>query len=148
MIRLKPMEEKHISVLAKIEKQCFSAPWTEAGLRAELESSTAVFLVAEEDEMVCGYGGMHFVCGEGYVDNIAVHPDFRRKGIGEMITKGLLQYGKEHEGSFISLEVRPSNLAAVNLYQKLGFQKNGIRKQFYTNPPEDGWILTKFLKKD
>ena len=135
-----PMAEKHIAAVAHMEQVCFSTPWTESGLRAELTSDTAVFRVVLADGVPAGYGGMHFVCTEGYIDNIAVLPEFRRHGIGQTTVQALLSYAQKHGGTFVSLEVRESNLPALALYQKLGFQQEGRRHGFYTKPTEDALI--------
>lgn len=138
-----PMAEKHIKAVEEMEQACFPTPWTEDGLRAELTSDTAVFRVALLDGVPAGYGGMHFVCGEGYIDNIAVLPAMRRCGIGKTIVESLINFTETHNGIFVSLEVRESNAPAITLYTKLGFQENGRRRGFYTKPPEDALILTK-----
>lgn len=138
-----PMAEEHILAVTQMEQVCFSVPWTEAGLRAELTSDTAVFRVALLNGVAAGYGGMHFVCGEGYIDNIAVLPAMRRHGIGEAVVQTLLNYAQSHNGHFVSLEVRESNVPAIALYTKLGFTKAGRRRSFYTQPSEDALILTR-----
>ena len=86
---------------------------------------------------------MHFVCGEGYFDNIAVLPEFRRQGIGRAIVQALLDFARQHGGAFVSLEVRESNSGAFALYRMLGFRRVGRRRNFYTKPSEDALILTK-----
>lgn len=138
-----PMAEKHIKAVEEMEQACFPTPWTEDGLRAELTSDTAVFRVALLDGVPAGYGGMHFVCGEGYIDNIAVLPAMRQRGIGTIIVESLINFTETHNGIFVSLEVRESNAPAITLYTKLGFQENGRRRGFYTKPLEDALILTK-----
>lgn len=138
-----PMAEEYINAVEQMEQACFSTPWTEDGLRAELTSDTAVFRVALLDGVPAGYGGMHFVCGEGYIDNIAVLPAMRQRGIGTIIVESLINFTETHNGIFVSLEVRESNAPAIALYTKLGFQENGRRRGFYTKPPEDALILTK-----
>lgn len=142
-----PMAEKHIKAVEEMEQACFPTPWTEDGLRAELTSDTAVFRVALLDGVPAGYGGMHFVCGEGYIDNIAVLPAMRQRGIGTIIVESLINFTETHNGIFVSLEVRESNAPAIALYTKLGFQENGRRRGFYTKPPEDALILTKSFSK-
>lgn len=144
-----PMAEAHLPTLAAIERACFPTPWTEADLRAQLSSDTAVFRVAVgKAGTVLGYGGMHFVCGEGYIDNIATAPEARGKGIGTAVVSALLQYARMHGGAFVTLEVRPSNEAALVLYRKLGFQLVGRRKGFYTHPTEDALLLTHFFGRE
>jgi ribosomal-protein-alanine N-acetyltransferase len=144
-IKLVPMEACHLDALAELERICFAEPWTRGGLEAELSSGTAVFLVAECGSETAGYGGMHCVCGECYVDNIAVFPKFRRRGVGRMLTQGLIDRARGRGAEFFSLEVRPSNLAAVALYRSLGLKETGRRKNFYRNPSEDALILTRYF---
>lgn len=139
------MEKRHIPALVRLEAVCFSTPWTEAGLEAELSKDTAVFFVAEREETgeVLGYAGMEFVCGEGYLDNVAVFPKARRQGAGKALVGALLTYAKTHGGSFVTLEVRPSNAAAIALYESLGFAEAGRRRHFYRDPMEDALLLTR-----
>lgn len=136
------MSEEHTAALARLEKLCFSRPWSMEALREELENPLAVFLVATEGEAVLGYAGMHCVEGECYLDNVAVFPEFRRRGVARTLISALEKEGKKRNGEFLSLEVRPSNLGAVVLYLSMGFREEGRRKNFYSDPPEDGLILT------
>lgn len=138
-----PMVEAHIAALAQLERLCFSAPWSEAGLRAELFCDTAVFRVVVSGGKVLGYGGMHFVCGEGYIDNIAVLPAARRQGIGRRLVQALLDYANDRGGAFVTLEVRESNTAATALYRSLGFLPVGRRRSYYTKPAEDALLFTR-----
>lgn len=140
------MEERHLSELARLERLCFSEPWTREGLAAELGSGTAVFLVAELCGRTAGYAGMHCVCGECYVDNIAVFPQLRRAGIGRALTEALIARARERDAEFVTLEVRASNAAARSLYGSLGFREAGLRRDFYRRPAEDALILTLRLR--
>ena len=88
--------------------------------------------------------GLSKIVGEGYVTNIAVLPEYRRLGIGEKILGYVIDNTKA-ELEFISLEVRVSNIAAISLYEKFGFERAGLRKRFYTNPQEDAIIMTKYF---
>lgn len=137
-----PMSSQHVKAIAQIEQQCFSAPWTENGIAEELENPNAHFLCAVSGDKVFGYIGVHEVCGEAYIDNIAVDPEVRRLGIGEKLMKSAQNNAFERGCEFISLEVRKSNGAAIALYEKLGYQKAGERKKFYTAPTEDAVIMT------
>ena len=82
------MQEKHLSALAELEKQCFHAPWSEKMLREELGSG--LFLVAERAGEVCGYVGCQTVLDEGYITNVAVFPSCRRQGVAEALLHELL----------------------------------------------------------
>ena len=129
-----PMGERHLDEIAQLESLCFSEPWSRKALEEELENPTAMFLVAEENGVVLGYAGMHAVCGEGYIDNIAVFPEHRRNGLSQQ------------DGEFLTLEVRASNKAAISLYHSMGFSEVGRRPRFYTNPTEDALLLTFSLR--
>lgn len=136
------MKLEHVDAVAELEKQCFSSPWTREGIAEETENENAHFLVAVAANKVIGYIGVHEVCGEAYIDNIAVSPDHRRLGIGEKLLKAAEQNAFGRGCEFISLEVRKSNLVAISLYRKLGYETAGERKNFYTNPAEDAVIMT------
>lgn len=139
MIRyFKAGDEKAI---AEIEKECFLEPWSE---QAVLNSANldCVFVLFEKDGQVVGYAGLQIVLDEGYITNIAVKKAFRRQGIATVLINELLKMLND-KLSFISLEVRVSNSAAIKLYELLGFEKAGIRKNFYSAPKEDALIMTK-----
>jgi ribosomal-protein-alanine N-acetyltransferase len=137
------MQENHIPQIANIEKLCFSSPWTETGLKEELSNPSAVFFCAEENGVVTGYMGFHFVLDEGYVANVAVHPNYRNKGVGKALVAHAHEIATQKGLSFLSLEVRQSNTPAKNLYTKMGYTTVGKRPNFYTNPNEDALIMTK-----
>ena len=136
------MAFSHIDGIVKIEKNCFSSPWTYDGIKEELENENSHFLVAVSDNETIGYIGVQEICGEGYITNIGVLPSFRRNGIGEALLTKAIEGSRERKCEFISLEVRESNGPAISLYEKLGFKKCGKRKNFYSNPTEDGLIYT------
>ena len=126
--------------IAEIEKECFSCPWSEQAVLSSANTD-CVFVLYEEDGIVKGYAGLQIVLDEGYITNVAVGTFFRRQGIASALMEELLK--KLDTLSFISLEVRESNLAAINLYTSLGFKEEGKRKNFYDAPKEDALILTK-----
>lgn len=143
-----PMQMCHIKELVLLERGCFSEPWCEDGFLEELSNPLAVFKVAidKNSNKVIGYIGMHHILDEGYITNIAVMEDFRRKGVAKELMKSLFEYGKEKDMSFISLEVRVSNKNAVDFYDHFGFKTVGIRKNFYNSPVEDAYIMTAYKK--
>lgn len=147
-MEIQPMSPHHIEAVSSIEQACFSLPWSPDAFLAELEAPNAIYLVAIEGGVVLGYGGMRFAAGEFYIDNIAAAPFYRRQGVGRAITSCLVRHARDLGGEFISLEVRPSNLAAKSLYLGLGFRPAGLRKNFYQKPTEDGLIMTLRLKEE
>lgn len=142
-VQIVPMEERHLDVLTEISRRCFSMPWTRDGFAAELASDTARFWAAEEEGTCIGFAGMHAVCGECYVDLVAVHPAHRRKGIAQQLVQTMIDWMEQNSGVFITLEVRVSNRPAIALYEKLGFAEVGRRKGFYTDNHEDALLLTR-----
>ncbi|MCI8478788.1 MAG: ribosomal protein S18-alanine N-acetyltransferase [Oscillospiraceae bacterium] len=145
--QLCPMDRSHLSQIAALEKRCFSSPWSEALLSQALDNENASYIVAQsEDGTVLGYAGMQVILDEGYVDNIAVHPDYRRQGVAEALLGVFERFGAVHL-AFLTLEVRPSNTAAVSLYEKHGFELVGRRKNYYTNPREDALLMTRTFRE-
>lgn len=137
------MEERHVSQIAAMERQLFSAPWDEKSILSELGNDLSYWLVAEDGDTVAGYVGSQTVLGESDMMNLAVRKDYQRQGIGEALVLTLIEGLKEKGSHCLTLEVRASNMPAKRLYEKLGFQKVGCRKNYYRNPKEDGDILRK-----
>lgn len=137
------MKAAHVAQIAELEKICFFDPWSERSIASELENQLAFWLVAMEDDHVAGYIGSQTVIDETDMMNVAVHPDFRRRGIAEMLVNTLVKHLKDMGSRCLTLEVRTSNAAAIALYEKLGFQEIGRRKNYYRNPKEDALILRK-----
>lgn len=139
------MKASHIESVAMLEKECFSTPWSEDGLRAELTNTNARFYVAFSGGRVVGYIGAHNILGEVYITNVAVSKDFRRQGIGNALIIHLLNICANEDAEFVTLEVRESNLGAIALYEKTGFNNVGSRRNFYENPREDAILMTYYF---
>jgi len=135
------MAGPHLDKLAQLEALCFPDPWSREALREETANPHACFLTAIESGEPVGYAGMHFACGEFYMDNIAVHPAHRRRGAARALLEALVGFARENSGVFLTLEVRPSNAAAIALYTSMGFTQVGCRKNFYSHPAEDALLL-------
>ena len=140
---IKRMASEHVPQIAFLEKLCFHDPWSESSIASELNNSLSLWLVAMEDDTVVGYVGSQTVLGWTDMMNIAVHPDHRRKKIGEQLVLSLEEELKKQESTCLTLEVRASNEPAKSLYYKLGFLEVGRRKNYYRNPKEDALILRK-----
>lgn len=143
---IKKMTSSHIEEIAKLEKECFATPWSEEGLRSELNNNLARFFVAFSGERVAGYIGSHNVLGEVYITNVAVFSEFRRNGVGKALVNFLVEQMKTENAEFVTLEVRKSNSNAISLYEKCGFEKVGERKDFYEKPREDAVLMTDYIK--
>lgn len=137
------MNESHIEPIAQIEKLCFSDPWSVRSIGSELKNPLSLWLVAMDGDRVAGYVGSQTVLGEADMMNLAVHPDYRRRGIGEELVIRLVEQLRLQGSHILMLEVRASNAPAIALYDKLGFFQVGRRPNYYTKPKEDALILRK-----
>ena len=131
--------------VAELEKLCFSAPWSYEMLCSEGLRKESEFLCAFVDGEFAGYAGMLCVLDEGQICNVAVCPHFRRMGVGEALMAAQRSAGEARGLSMMMLEVRLSNTAAQRLYEKLGWEKVGVRRHFYTAPREDGVLYNLYL---
>ncbi|MEE1185458.1 MAG: ribosomal protein S18-alanine N-acetyltransferase [Acutalibacteraceae bacterium] len=145
LLQIIPIEERHIGAIAKLEKVCFSEPWSAETLLDSYKRGTK-FFVAENEKDILGYIGFSAVAGEGYITNVAVFPKYRRMGVGTAIVNEAVSYCKKENLEFLSLEVRKSNDEAIRLYEKSGFKCVGERKDFYRNPKENALIMTIYFK--
>ena len=143
MITLMEMKAEHVPQVAQLEKICFSDPWSEMSIAHELESLWSYWLVAVDGDTVAGYIGSQSSIDEADIMNVAVHPDYRRQGIAENLINTLVAELKKRGCHALLLEVRVSNTPAITLYEKLGFEQVGCRKNYYRNPKEDALILRK-----
>ena len=142
-MKMVKMGTSHVDQVAALEKLSFNDPWSVNSISSELNNSLAYWLVAVQDELVCGYVGSQTVMDETDMMNVAVHPDFRRQGIAEALVTTLIHDLKAQGSRCLTLEVRASNIPAQKLYEKLGFCHVGTRPRYYRNPKEDAFILRK-----
>ena len=147
MITIKEMTLQDVDQVHMLEQIAFSMPWSRQDFVDMVENKDALYLVVEDDVCpgkVIACCGMRSIVGEGDISNVVVHPDYRKRGIAsrmleELIRRSDTEYGVEA----YTLEVRKSNTDAINLYQRLGFAQEGIRKNFYEKPVEDAIIMWK-----
>jgi ribosomal-protein-alanine N-acetyltransferase len=139
------MQEQDIAAVAAMEQMIFSSPWSEKSFRDALQSEENIYLVAEE-EQIAGYCGIWISYETADLCNMAVMPEYRRRQIGEaLLLEGINRAAKRQVQSLL-LEVRQSNQAAIGLYEKIGFQKIGIRKNYYRLPQEDAVLMQYAIK--
>lgn len=137
-----------IPAIANIEQSCFSHPWSEQSIKESFQNNCNHFYVAEIEKKIAGYIGVSVMADEGYILNVAVLPDYRGQGLGEKLVNTVLNFAEENNLAFVTLEVRASNTPAINLYTKLGFEKVGERKNYYSNPTENALLLTKHYNSE
>ena len=140
-----PAEKGDFTEIARLEEASFSQPWSENALLESFSCGTR-FFCAKHNGLLAGYMGLSAVAGEGYVTNVAVFPQYKRMGVASLLLCFADSFAAEQGLEFISLEVRPSNIPAISLYSKHGYEKVGQRKNFYDNPKEDADIMTRRFK--
>lgn len=148
MISVVSTRYEHLDDILRIEKQCFSMPWTREQLAAQMTDDMHIFLAAEDENgKAVGYVGLMYVLDEGYISNVAVSPDRRREGIADMLLDKLRSEAEARKLGFLTLEVRLSNAPAQNLYRKHGYVEVGRRRNYYSLPREDAVLMTCYLSE-
>jgi ribosomal-protein-alanine N-acetyltransferase len=138
------MDIAHIPEVLNIERASFPTPWSQQAFTYEiLHNNFGYYVVAMDDGKVIGYGGMWLILDEAHITNIAVSPLSRGKKVGLMLMSYLMIKAVELGAVRMTLEVRPSNQVARNLYKKLGFEERGLRKNYYSDTNEDAIIMWK-----
>ncbi len=144
------MREDDLASVLEIEHLSFPNPWRFSTFIGELGNypfSIPFVILHSPNERLMGYIILWFIQEEVQISNFALHPDFRRKGVGEAVLRDILHKITKEGAAEIFLEVRPSNRVARSLYEKLGFQILGMRKNYYQSPVEDALIMAKKLKR-
>ena len=143
-VRIVPMTADHLDEVAELERVCFSVPWSRNMLKEELDNALSALLVAlDDDGRVVGYAGVQVILDEGYITNVAVRSDCRRRGVAAQLLKVFLDFAQGNKLAFLTLEVRESNHAAIILYGRHGFRSVGRRRNYYEHPREDAIIMTR-----
>ena len=140
-IKFRQMRSSDAEEMAEIEMLCFAMPWSRESFWEELKNDSAIYIVGTIQEKVVAYAGAWISFGEAQVTNVAVHPDFRHQGIGTKLFENLIAEVKSRGVTAVTLEVRPSNDAALKLYGKFGLKSVGRRKHYYLDNDEDALIL-------
>ncbi len=147
MPKIRKMQEADLDRIAEIAAQSFSSPWSRQGFAEAIPMENACFLLAEEENAILGYCGLYMAADEGEIINVAVCPKFRKKGIGDLLLTALIEEGHRNGVCRFFLEVRVSNAAAICLYEKHGFVRQGIRKNFYQDIHEDAYVMNRIDEK-
>jgi ribosomal-protein-alanine N-acetyltransferase len=136
------MREEDIDQVLEIEHRSFTTPWSREAFYNELNMNKfAVYIVLEVDKKVVGYCGVWVVIDEAHITNIAILPEYRGRKFGEALMQNLFDVAKTMGAKSMTLEVRVTNYVAQALYRKFGFQKGGLRKNYYTDNQEDALVM-------
>lgn len=142
-LKIIKMQMEHLKEVLAIEKASFSTPWSYHAFAYEIKNDFAYYLVALLTKKVIGYGGMWLILDEAHITNLAVHCDYRQRGVGCAIMQELMRHAVRSGIAHVTLEVRPSNQAARHLYTTLGFKEGGRRRGYYLDTNEDAIIMWK-----
>lgn len=140
-LRVEPMRREDLDEVMALEKQAFTSPWTRQMFLRELEKEEGCYLVARCRGILVGYAGALLILDEAHVMTLAVREDHRRRGIGARLLLELIRKMEEKGARFLTLEVRKSNLPAIELYSRFGFQIMGERKHYYMDNLENALIM-------
>lgn len=136
------MKTGDIEQVLNVEKQSFTLPWSREAFFNELNHNEyAVYMVIEDEGKIAGYCGAWIVIDESHITNIAILPEYRGQKLGEALLRKMIEISISMGVIRMTLEVRVSNAVAISLYEKLGFQKGGIRKRYYTDNQEDAYVM-------
>jgi ribosomal-protein-alanine N-acetyltransferase len=146
-VHIRPMMEIDLADIATIEQKSYAFPWSENIFRDCLRVGYTCRALDMAGQII-GYGVMSLGAGEAHILNVCVRDEFRNLGFGRRLLEHLLERATAAGVSEAFLEVRPSNLAAIRLYQRLGFDQIGIRRGYYQAPDgrEDAIVLKRELK--
>lgn len=147
-IEIRKMQEEDIDDVLIVENNSFSTPWSKESFMGELVNPMALYLCVHVDNRVIGYAGMWKIYDEGHITNVAILDKYRGLGISKTLMYDMIDLAMMNNINRLTLEVRKSNMVAINLYKKLGFVSYGIRPKYYTNPVEDAIIMWKELGRE
>jgi len=142
-VTLRPMTLEDVPTVAELDRISFSLPWPERSFRFELtENESSICWVAEADGRIIGMLVMWVILDEAHIATVAIHPDYRRQGIGEHFLREMLKAARDEGAVRATLEVRVGNVAAQEMYRKFGFETVGTRPRYYKDNNEDAILLT------
>ena len=135
------MTQDDVDAVAELELKCFAMPWSRADFLRENQNELAVYVVGELDKKIVAYAGAWVSFDQAEVMHIAVEPELRGQGVGTILFSELIAAVKARGAKSITLEVRPSNVAAIKLYENFGLKSIGRRKGYYLDNGEDALIM-------
>lgn len=140
-MRIRQMEQADARKAADIELACFSEPWSKAMILEALEGTLDTLWLLEEEARAVGYCCLRSIAGEGEILRIAVLPEKRGLGYGKKLMDRMVGFASSSGMGAVTLEVRESNLPAINLYKTYGFVEEAVRKDYYRNPREHALLM-------
>lgn len=143
MIQIREMTLADLEQVCALEKRIFSIPWSKEAFESSMKGRDTLFIVAETEGEISGYLGIYFMGEEADISNVAVAKDYRRRHIAKHLLECVLIQAKKRGVKTVTLEVRETNVAAIGLYESMGFYEAGVRKDYYKAPTENALIMWK-----
>ncbi|HEX7084080.1 MAG TPA: ribosomal protein S18-alanine N-acetyltransferase [Gaiellaceae bacterium] len=140
-VEIRDLRLGDLAAIEAIEKRAYPTPWSRSMFASELAKPTSICLGAFEDDRLVGYTINSRYVDAWHVMNVAVDPDYHRRGIATALLNRLFDLTAGDERRGYTLEVRVSNQDAIDLYEKLGFESRGVRRGYYTDNREDALIM-------
>lgn len=140
-ISVRDLLDDDLDIISDIESRSFSMPWKKEDFKHLIEDNQSVYMVILVDGTPVGTAGYTYNGFEGYINNVVIEESFRGQGLSKILMDALLSKGRENGINDYTLEVRVSNAPAVRLYESLGFESAGVRKNFYEKPVEDAFVM-------
>ena len=141
VVRFEPLAPHQLEAILRIEQEANPAPWSEKSFTNELSNPQSVFWVLLGDGKVVGYGGYWRCIDEAHITTVAISAASRRKGLGKRLMDRLLTQAVEEGMTCSTLEVRASNAAAIQMYERMGYQITAKRKAYYPDNREDALVM-------
>ena len=140
-LTFRQMTQDDADAVAAIEEKSFAMPWKRDDFWREATNELATYIVGELDGKIIAYAGAWVSFNQAEVMSVAVEPELRGQGIGTILFGELIRLVKERGATSITLEVRPSNTAAIKLYESFGLRSVGRRRGYYIDNGEDALIM-------
>jgi [ribosomal protein S18]-alanine N-acetyltransferase len=141
MTNIRPLQLRDLSAIEEIERSSYPTPWSRSMFAGELAKPSSICLGAFEGECLVGYLIVSRYVDAWHVMNVAVALDHRRRGVASELLGALFERTREDGRRGYTLEVRVSNAGAITLYERLGFERRGLRRGYYTDNREDALIM-------
>lgn len=139
---IRRMVIEDLDEIMALEELCFSVPWSRESFESEIQKNNlAHYFIIERENSIVGYGGVWYIMDEGHITNVAIHPEYRKLGLGKLLVHEMIIQAKLSDINYLTLEVRVSNMPAITLYERIGFEKAGTRPKYYTDNQEDALIM-------
>lgn len=142
MLKIRKMRKEDIEQVAELEREVFADAWSFQAILSAWEQKQTLLLSAFEDQELIGYVILYFVLEDGEIARIAVSEDHRRKGVASRMLREMKSLCKDNGIGKLLLDVRESNESAIAFYERHGFRRDGIRRNYYTKPSEDAILMS------